>query len=151
MHVSSQPDSLPCREDEFADVYQFVQSRIQDGTGGCVYISGVPGTGKTATVRQVIAYLQEEVEMGDLPQFKFVEVNGMKVTDPYQANVIILQVCCAYFNQQGCCNLLTVLYFFLSFAATNWKASHRRPRSISSRQTLQHFRFKTHSNSTSCR
>ena len=69
-----------------------MRSRIEDGTGGCVYISGVPGTGKTATVRQVIAHLQEEVEMGDLPQFKFVEVNGMKVTDPYQANVAILQV-----------------------------------------------------------
>ena len=36
LHVSTLPDSLPCREDEFADIYQFVQAKISDGTGGYV-------------------------------------------------------------------------------------------------------------------
>ena len=57
-----------------------------------MYISGVPGTGKTATVYQVMKYLQEEYENGDLPYFKFIEVNGMRLTDPHQANVHILKV-----------------------------------------------------------
>lgn len=57
-----------------------------------MYISGVPGTGKTATVHQVIRYLKEEHEDGDLPFFKYIEINGMKLTDPHQANVQILQV-----------------------------------------------------------
>jgi len=42
LHISALPDSLPCREDEFADIYQFVQSKISDGTGGyvsCIVIS----------------------------------------------------------------------------------------------------------------
>jgi len=57
-----------------------------------MYISGVPGTGKTATVHQVVRYLTEEYDSGDLPYFKFIEINGMKLTDPRQAHVAILQV-----------------------------------------------------------
>ena len=59
----------------------------------CMYISGVPGTGKTATVYQVIRYLTEEFNEGDLPYFRFIEINGMKLTDPHQAHVQILEVC----------------------------------------------------------
>ncbi|KAK2145921.1 hypothetical protein LSH36_647g01016 [Paralvinella palmiformis] len=91
LHVSKLPDTLPCREEEFADIYQFVQGKIYDGTGGCMYISGVPGTGKTATVYQVIRYLTEEFNEGDLPYFRFIEINGMKLTDPHQAHVQILE------------------------------------------------------------
>ena len=36
---------------------------------GCCYISGVPGTGKTATVMEVIRYLQDNQE--DYPEFNF--------------------------------------------------------------------------------
>lgn len=34
LHVSSVPESLPCREQEFQDIYNFVESKITDGTGG---------------------------------------------------------------------------------------------------------------------
>ena len=57
-----------------------------------MYISGVPGTGKTATVHQVVRTLKEDYEAGDIDRFQFIEVNGMKLTDPHQANVQILQV-----------------------------------------------------------
>ena len=57
-----------------------------------MYISGLPGTGKTATVMEVISSLQETVADGDLPPFDFVEVNGMRLTDPKQAFVFILEV-----------------------------------------------------------
>ena len=57
-----------------------------------MYISGVPGTGKTATVHEVIRSLQREADQGDLPQFQFVEVNGMKLTEPSQAYVTFLKV-----------------------------------------------------------
>jgi len=36
LHVSALPDSLPCRDDEFADVYQFVRAKLIDNTGGSV-------------------------------------------------------------------------------------------------------------------
>uniref|UniRef100_A0A8C7ZH27 Origin recognition complex subunit 1 n=1 Tax=Oryzias sinensis TaxID=183150 RepID=A0A8C7ZH27_9TELE len=34
LHVSAVPESLPCREQEFQDIYSFVESKILDGTGG---------------------------------------------------------------------------------------------------------------------
>lgn len=84
LHISAIPDSLPCREDEFSDIYQFVRDKIVDGLGGCMYISGVPGTGKTATVHQVVSNLTEEYASGYLPAFQFIELNGMKLTEPSQ-------------------------------------------------------------------
>lgn len=91
LHVSAVPESLPCREQEFQDIYSFVEAKIMDGTGGCMYISGVPGTGKTATVQEVIRCLQTAADDDQIPPFSFVEVNGMKMTDPHQAYVQILQ------------------------------------------------------------
>lgn len=58
----------------------------------CMYISGVPGTGKTATVREVMRSLVQGCTDGDVPQFKFLELNGMKLTDPRQAYVHLLKV-----------------------------------------------------------
>uniref|UniRef100_A0A8C8VE66 Origin recognition complex subunit 1 n=1 Tax=Pelusios castaneus TaxID=367368 RepID=A0A8C8VE66_9SAUR len=92
LHVSAIPGSLPCREEEFQDIYNFVESKLIDGTGGCMYISGVPGTGKTATVHEVIHCLQQAAENDELPSFQLIEINGMKLTDPHQAYVQILQL-----------------------------------------------------------
>lgn len=91
LHVSAVPTCLPCREQEFADIYSFVEGKLQDGTGGCMYISGVPGTGKTATVHDVLRVLQESVDGGYTPPFKFIEVNGMKLTTPAQCYSHILR------------------------------------------------------------
>ncbi|KAI9655355.1 MAG: Origin recognition complex, subunit 1 [Bathelium mastoideum] len=85
LHVSAVPTSLQCREEEFANVYTQLEAAITDGTGSCIYISGTPGTGKTATVREVIAQLNASVQAEELDDFIFVEINGMKVTDPHQA------------------------------------------------------------------
>ena len=42
----------------------------------CMYVSGVPGTGKTATMREVVRSLQEAVQAGDLPEFQVRCWNG---------------------------------------------------------------------------
>lgn len=85
LHVSAVPGSLPCREVEFASVYSHLESAISDGSGACIYISGTPGTGKTATVREVVSQLNTAVVSEELDDFIFVEINGMKVTDPHQS------------------------------------------------------------------
>ncbi|KOS20782.1 Origin recognition complex subunit 1 [Escovopsis weberi] len=85
LHVSAVPTSLPCRESEFALVYSHLEAAITEGTGNCIYISGTPGTGKTATVREVVSRLEEAVGSDELDDFIFVEINGMKITDPHQA------------------------------------------------------------------
>ena len=55
-----------------------------------MYISGVPGTGKTATVHEVIRSIEEAQD--DLPEFTFIEINGMKLTEPAQAYSTFLKV-----------------------------------------------------------
>jgi len=85
LHVSAVPDSLPCRELEFEEIMAHVETAIEEGTGTCICklmerhkmvcttpfsqciitgidISGVPGTGKTATVLEVIRHLQHKSE-----------------------------------------------------------------------------------------
>ena len=60
-----------------------------------MYISGEPGTGKSATVHAVIKDLKESA---DLPDFKFIDINGMRLTEPHQMYVSILKV-----SQWNCC------------------------------------------------
>ncbi|KAI9890771.1 MAG: Origin recognition complex, subunit 1 [Vezdaea aestivalis] len=85
LHVSSVPTSLPCREQEYSLVYSHLESAITEGSGACIYISGTPGTGKTATVREVVSQLNGLVLAEEMDDFVFVEINGMKVTDPHQS------------------------------------------------------------------
>ncbi|XP_068147511.1 origin recognition complex subunit 1 [Drosophila tropicalis] len=89
LHVSVVPQSLPCREKEFDNIYNFLEGKIQDQCGGCMYVSGVPGTGKTATVSGVIRTLQGMTRQRKLPEFEFLEINGMRLTEPRQAYVQI--------------------------------------------------------------
>ncbi|KAK7757862.1 Origin recognition complex, subunit 1 [Diatrype stigma] len=89
LHVASVPSSLPCRESEFSLVYSHLEAAITDGSGACIYISGTPGTGKTATVREVVARLHDAVRSDELDDFMFVEINGMKITDPYQSYALL--------------------------------------------------------------
>ncbi|KAF1994077.1 P-loop containing nucleoside triphosphate hydrolase protein [Amniculicola lignicola CBS 123094] len=91
LHVSAVPAALPCREEEFQTVYSHLEAAITEGTGSCIYISGTPGTGKTATVREVVAQLQTQVLAEELDDFIFIEINGMKVTDPHQSYALLWQ------------------------------------------------------------
>ncbi|KAI0430970.1 ATPase [Xylaria sp. FL1042] len=89
LHVASVPTTLPCRETEFAIVYSHLEAAITDGSGACIYISGTPGTGKTATVREVVSRLDDAVRADELDDFIFVEINGMKITDPHQSYCLL--------------------------------------------------------------
>ncbi|QIX00620.1 hypothetical protein AMS68_006137 [Peltaster fructicola] len=50
---SSNPGRLVGRVEERAELAQFIEQRLQASAGGCVYISGPPGTGKSALVSEV--------------------------------------------------------------------------------------------------
>ena len=50
-----------------------------------MFVSGVPGTGKTASIRAVAAHLAKEKASGALPPFQYIEINGMALTSPQQA------------------------------------------------------------------
>ncbi|EPZ33590.1 P-loop containing nucleoside triphosphate hydrolase domain-containing protein [Rozella allomycis CSF55] len=85
LHVSKVPRSLPCRENEYTDLFSSIYNSIEENQGCCIYIGGVPGQGKTAVVKEVIRQLEELSNSGQLRSFKFSEINGMKLTEPSQA------------------------------------------------------------------
>ncbi|KAL4064591.1 P-loop containing nucleoside triphosphate hydrolase protein [Scleroderma citrinum] len=85
LHVAARPDMLPCRGEEFNRVLRTVEELLEEGSGGCVYISGVPGTGKTATVHAVIRELKRMAETGETNPFTYVEINGLKIPEPSAA------------------------------------------------------------------
>ena len=80
------PASMPCRDREREEVGDFLRQSLQlGGVGRGLYVSGVPGTGKTATVYEVVRSLREEWQANEIPQFRFVEINGMSLPDPAYA------------------------------------------------------------------
>ncbi|THD21977.1 Origin recognition complex subunit 1 [Fasciola hepatica] len=81
---------LPEREAEFDDIYTFISGKIMNKTGGCMYISGLPGTGKTASVNAVLTTMSDPAVGGDPTAFQKIVVNGMQVSDPQQVYVQIL-------------------------------------------------------------
>ncbi|BBN09249.1 hypothetical protein Mp_4g18200 [Marchantia polymorpha subsp. ruderalis] len=83
--LSAVPPSMPCRDVERTEIAAFLKDSVGAGEnclGHCLYISGVPGTGKTATVREVIKELESKVDAGELPAFRFVEINGLRLPSP---------------------------------------------------------------------
>ena len=74
-----------------------MDTKLKEGLGGCYYISGVPGTGKTATVMEVMRCLQVchkfetsvilllQESSDEYPDFNFYSMNGMRLTCPDQA------------------------------------------------------------------
>jgi ATPase subunit of ABC transporter with duplicated ATPase domains len=58
LHVSAVPDKLSEREVEFEKIRALVEDALVKKKGSSIYISGVPGTGKTETVRRVLKDLE---------------------------------------------------------------------------------------------
>lgn len=51
---SSLPTSLPGREVELCDLKNFIKTNLKNGTSGSLYVSGPPGTGKTASLNIIL-------------------------------------------------------------------------------------------------
>lgn len=51
---SALPNSLPGREIELCELRNFIKSHIEKNTSGSMYVSGPPGTGKTASLSIIL-------------------------------------------------------------------------------------------------
>ncbi|KAG7451431.1 P-loop containing nucleoside triphosphate hydrolase protein [Guyanagaster necrorhizus] len=85
LHVGSRPDALPCRDGEYQHVLRSVRDLLEESSGGCIYISGVPGTGKTATIHAVVRELKKLAEASEINPFTYVEINGLRIPEPSTA------------------------------------------------------------------
>lgn len=56
---SSDPGRLVGRETERTELSEFISSCIKTSRGGCTYVSGPPGTGKSALVSEVVGDVSE--------------------------------------------------------------------------------------------
>eukprot|EP00963_Diacronema_lutheri_P008823 scaffold776_cov347-Pavlova_lutheri.AAC.21 len=83
--LAAVPKEMPCRGVERDAIRTFIRESVKMGSrcvGRSLYISGVPGTGKTATVLEVMRSLKAECEDDVIPKFQFVEINGLKLPSP---------------------------------------------------------------------
>uniref|UniRef100_A0A7S0ZI60 Origin recognition complex subunit 1 n=1 Tax=Timspurckia oligopyrenoides TaxID=708627 RepID=A0A7S0ZI60_9RHOD len=75
---------LLCRDEEKATLESFIGAAVrgEESASRCLYISGVPGTGKTATVREVLKYFRYQSYLGECSKFSALELNGMNLRAP---------------------------------------------------------------------
>lgn len=86
MHISVVPDELPCRSAEHRELKEFVRKGVREGySKASMYIYGYPGTGKTASVHSCIKALRREVAEGRLADFRFIEINCLRLKAPADA------------------------------------------------------------------
>jgi origin recognition complex subunit 1 len=71
---------LPCREIERDEIASHLRHGVmQGGTAQVLYISGMPGTGKTAIVLEVLEQMRSESS-----DFQLVHINAMRLGSPEQ-------------------------------------------------------------------
>jgi origin recognition complex subunit 1 len=89
LHISVLPERLPCRQTERDKIYSELRNAVVER---CmtkpIFISGMPGTGKTATVLATVQELRKEAAKGDIPEFDFVEINCLRLQAPSEAYTV---------------------------------------------------------------
>ncbi|ODN04592.1 Origin recognition complex subunit 1 [Orchesella cincta] len=74
---------LPCRESQFEEIWKFLFENITEKASGCMYVSGVPGTGKTVIVQAVVDTMKKvNDENKKNLSFKFLYINGLTLASP---------------------------------------------------------------------
>ncbi|KAF5203392.1 Origin recognition complex subunit [Thalictrum thalictroides] len=91
--LATLPKHLPCRNKEMDDIAAFIKGAICDDQclGRCLYIHGVPGTGKTMSVLSVMRNLKSEVDAGSIKPYRFIEINGLRLASPENIYKVIYE------------------------------------------------------------
>ncbi|XP_055983885.1 cell division control protein 6 homolog [Sorex fumeus] len=83
------PDRLPAREKEMDVIRNFLREHICGRKAGSLYLSGAPGTGKTACLNRILQDLKEQ-----LKGFKAVLLNCMSLRSAHAVFPAIAQEIC---------------------------------------------------------
>uniref|UniRef100_A0A914Z6P3 Origin recognition complex subunit 1 n=1 Tax=Panagrolaimus superbus TaxID=310955 RepID=A0A914Z6P3_9BILA len=92
-HTSALPDVLLKRENQCKEIEKFIKQAVASNSSvhnRTIYISGVPGTGKTACVTKVIQKVQSQKK--PIIKFSYVYVNGLEMIKPEHVFVEIYKV-----------------------------------------------------------
>ena len=102
--------NLPCRDKELKNIYDYIKKGLDTkGSYSSLYISGMPGTGKTACVSSTIQKLKNESIKNKVPPFDTYYINAMKMTKNNNFYKVLYEY---IFNEsttknfQRCCTLL---------------------------------------------
>ncbi|XP_037546549.1 cell division control protein 6 homolog [Nematolebias whitei] len=96
------PERLLCREAEQAHIRSFLQDKVLQRAPGCLYISGAPGTGKTACLNCVLQDMRTE-----LSSVQTVMVNCMSLRSSHAIFPLLADKLKAPGGQNGLQRLLT--------------------------------------------
>ena len=77
----------------------------------CMYICGMPGTGKTATVEKAVELLQRKYSKRKTAKFNLACLNCMKISNPRQSYVEVRY----YFNIIIAICKISLRFFFKKF------------------------------------
>jgi origin recognition complex subunit 1 len=84
LSLATIPEYMPCREEQQEQIEDFMRNAIassassRNKAGKCLYISGIPGTGKTACVMDIVRNMTQ----GGNRNFHFIEINGLQLPSP---------------------------------------------------------------------
>ena len=85
---SSHPDNLLCREKEIAEIRSFLLNHLPKGKPGSLYISGAPGTGKTACLTRIML----EMKVNEMTMIKAKSLigddQGLSCTFVYTRSIV---------------------------------------------------------------
>lgn len=122
---------LPCRQTEQKRIEDYILNGLKvTGAYSSLYISGMPGTGKTASVLASLKKLKEMTKKKSIEDFDCLIINGMKITNN---NNVYKQIHKHIFNENikgntssKCCNMLDL--FFKNRSSYNFKPELNKPK-----------------------
>ncbi|GAB5591470.1 AAA ATPase [Umbelopsis nana] len=76
------PARLVGRAQERETIIKFWKAHVLDNKSGCLYISGSPGTGKSAMLREIIAEMEPLAKDATSHSIKVCSINCMSVKEP---------------------------------------------------------------------
>lgn len=92
---SSEPGRLIGREAEKDELKTFVENCVEKTSGGCIYVSGPPGTGKSAMINEVTTEYEESSTLHKM----YVNCMSMKTSKDLYGT--LLEACCGEEVSEG--------------------------------------------------